>query len=326
MYQLNAEHENSNFQVLGRLVMMGIFSALLCFSIFMTVFTPYPLGLSSVLYGRAKGAVVAFIGLITCYFSLKVWGQDLTVFFFFILSIAISFALSEVVRREINPIKGIVGVGVIITSLVSGFIFIGTLSTEETIKERLTVEFKKIQPLLEEQRKKVEAAGDSQPFELEALLAQPNLMAQTVIENAPSIFLVGLFIMLWANLFLLLKSNRLVKRMNDAKYSENFLLDFKMPDQTIWFVIVSLALTIWGEEIGPWFSIIGMTSLKTLGVFYFFQGFGIYLAFLDFLKLTGFFRSLMVVITVLTAGQVLAVVGLADMFVNFKKLMKRKED
>jgi hypothetical protein len=326
MYQLNAEQENSSFQVLSRLVMMGIFSALLCFSVFMTVFTPYPLGLSSVLYGRAKGAVVAFIGLITCYFSLKVWGQDLTIFFFFILSVAISSALSEVVKREINPIKGIIAVGVTLTVVVSGLVYIGSISTEETIKERLTIEFKKIQPLLEEQRKKVEASGESQPFEMEALLAQPKLMAQTVIENAPSIFLVGLFIMLWTNLFLLLKSNRLVKKMNDCKYSERYLLDFKMPDQTIWFVIVSLALAIWGDELGPWFSIIGMTSLKTLGVFYFFQGFGIYLAFLDFLKLTGFFRSLMVVITVLTAGQVLAVVGLADMFVDFKKLMTRKED
>jgi hypothetical protein len=326
MYQLNAEHENSSFQVLGRLVMMGIFSALLCFSVFMTVFTPYPLGLSSVLYGRAKGAAVAFIGLITCYFSLKVWGQDLTIFFFFILSVGISFALSEVVRREINPIKGIIAVGITLTVLVSGLVYVGSLSTELTLKERLSIEFEKIQPMLEEQRKKVEASGESQPFEVEALLAQPDLMAQTVIENAPSIFLVGLFIMLWANLFLLLKSNRLVNKMNDCKYSETYLLNFKMPDQTIWFVIVSLALAIWGGELGPWFSIIGMTSLKTLGVFYFFQGFGIYLAFLDFLKLTGFFRSLMVVITVLTAGQVLAVVGLADMFVDFKKLMTKKED
>ncbi|MAX67562.1 MAG: hypothetical protein CME66_11555, partial [Halobacteriovoraceae bacterium] len=56
------------------------------------------------------------------------------------------------------------------------------------------------------------------------------------------------------------------------------------------------------------------------------QGFGIYLAFLDYLRLTGIIRSIMVVITVLSAPQILAVLGVADVFVNFKKLMTKRKD
>lgn len=326
MHHLNAEEENSGIQVLGRLVMMGVLSTLLCFSLFMTIFTPYPVGLSSVLYGRVRGMITALVGVVTCFIALQAFGQDFSVFFFFIVSMLIALGLGEIVHREINPIKGILAMGSIITFVVSGVIYLGTISTEKTIKEQLIVEFEKVQPLFEQQKKQIEASGESQPFEIEALFGQPSLLADKVIENAPSYFLMSLFITLWINLFLLLKSDRLVKRMNNSKYGEQYLLNFKMPEQTVWIVIVLLALSMWGDQVGPWVSVVSLTCLKTLGVFYFFQGFGIYLAFLDFLKITGFIRSFLVVLTVFTAGQILAVVGLADMFINFKKLMVRKED
>ncbi len=326
MYQTNVENENSGIQILGRLSMMGFFSTLLCFSLFMTVFTPYPLGLASVLYGRVKGAIATLIGIVTCFVSLKLWGQDFTVFFFYLVSVGISFGISEIIHRDINPMKGIVALGAVITFVVSGFIYLGTVNSSTTIKEELVIEFEKIQPIFEAQKKRMEAAGESQPYEVEALLTQPKLLADYAIENGPSVFLMALFVTLWVNLFLLLKSNRMVKKMSSKKYSEEYLLNFKMPDNAIWFVILFLALSIWGDQVTPWISIVALTCLKTLGVFYFFQGFGIYLAFLDLLKLTGFFRSLMVVTTVFIAGQVLAIIGLADMFVDFKKLMKRKED
>jgi hypothetical protein len=305
--------------------MMGVFSILLCVSLLMSVFTPYPRGLSSVLYGRTKGAIVSFIALIGCFILVEFVFNDIILLVFFITSIAIAFSLAEVVIREINPIRGILAIGLVLTAMASSVLFLSTVQSDKPLKDLLVIEIEKMKPILAEQKKKVQASGSSDAFEVEALLSQPKLLADEVIQQAPSYFFVGIFVMLWANLFLLLKSNRLINKMNDCKYSELYLLNFKVPDQAIWVVIGSLALVLLGDSLGPWYAVIGMTLLKTLGVFYFFQGFGIYLAFLDFVKLTGFFRTLLIVITVLTAGQILAVVGLADMFVNFKKLMKKKD-
>ncbi len=60
-------------------------------------------------------------------------------------------------------------------------------------------------------------------------------------------------------------------------------------------------------------------------MFYFFQGFGLYISFLNFMGLGGFLRAVLVIATVITANEVLAIFGLFDMFVNFRKYMKRKD-
>ena len=70
---------------------------------------------------------------------------------------------------------------------------------------------------------------------------------------------------------------------------------------------------------------IGLTGLSTLGVFYFFQGFGIYLAFLDSFKVTGFVRTLLVVATVMMANKMIAIIGLLDMFLDFKKMINKND-
>lgn len=322
MYQteLNAK-DSINW---GRLIMMGVLPVLLCLSIFLSVFTPFPSGLSYVMYGRAKGLIASAITLVVCFLFVKFAIVDVFIFIFIIISLVIAISLAEIVIREFEPMLGIIIIGVALSLTVAGLFAVSVSQSEKTLKEQIVVEFKKIQPLLEEQKKKIQDSDVNNAFEVQALLSQPELLADKVIKEAPSYFFVGLFVVLWANLFLLLKSNRLVDKVK-GKYTEMYLLNFKMPDQAIWFVIVALALVLWGDSLGEWYSTIGMTFLKTIGVFYFFQGFGIYLGFLDFIKLTGFFRSLLVVFTVFSAGQILAVVGLADMFIDFKKLMTKKD-
>ncbi|MBT4792882.1 MAG: hypothetical protein HON90_15005, partial [Halobacteriovoraceae bacterium] len=213
MNQTDIQLENSSG--LGKLIMMGVFSLLLCMSILMSVFTPYPIGLSSVLYGRLKASLVAFVALIVCYTLVGSMFQDISIFIFFAFSIAIAFGLAEVVLREVNPISGIIGLGILVTVFSSMVVFISMSSSDKTIKGLLISEFEKIQPLLEEQKKKMQASGEKGSFEVEALLSQPELLAEKVLAEAPSYFFIGVFVMLWANLFLLLKSNRLVKKMNN---------------------------------------------------------------------------------------------------------------
>ena len=101
-------------------------------------------------------------------------------------------------------------------------------------------------------------------------------------------------------------------------------MQFKMSDFFIWPVILAFLLAFSGTyyDLGSeWYEIIGMTALKVFGVFYFFQGFGIYSSFLDAFNVRGFLRSLLMVFTIIAAYWMLALIGMFDTFVNFRKLI-----
>lgn len=311
---------------IARLLMMGVTSVLLCLSFLMSVFTPYPLALSSILYGRNLGIAVAVFASIVCFFVASSLFQDLFLFIFYILAATMALLIAEVIRRDIDPMKGILSIGVSATVLASSALFMTVQVHDKSIKELLVTEFSRIAPLLEAQVKKIKATGTGNTQEIEALLSDPNLLAIEAIKQVPSFFLIGLFVMLWLNTFLMLKSNRLLVMKDNAKFSELDLLKFRMPEYFIWGVVLALICLIWGEGLNLWLPAVGMTLLKVLGVFYFFQGFGIYIGFLDHIKLKGFFRTLLIVLTVLTANQAIAIIGLFDMFVNFKKFFKEKNN
>merc|ERR1711935_1210438 len=152
--------------------------------------------------------------------------------------------------------------------------------------------------------------GESkEAFEALALLNQPELIVDQVLKEAPSWFFITTFLVLWLNLFLVLKSNRIARKWGRDQYSEFELLNIKVPDHMIWPVILSLLLTLFGDKLGVWYPVIGLNLLKCLGIFYFFQGFGIYIAFLDYVRISGFIRTVLIMLTVFTAFQVMALIG-----------------
>ncbi len=312
------------------MLMLGGFSVLLCLSILMSIFTPYPLGLSSIVHGRTKGFVTIGIAGLLCFGVLSLGVSDPDFYFFYLttfcVSLVIALGLVEIIKREINPFIGILALGVCITIGAAGGIVSYLDHVDKSLNTVVIEEIKKRQLVLEE----LKAANTKEekaevPFELEALLAQPEVVAEALVKQLPATFLVWVFVMLWVNLFLMLKSHRIMAGTKNYSYNEMHLLSFKMPDKGVWFVIVFLVMGAFGEQVNPWLSTVGTTLLHVIGVFYFFQGFGIYLAFLDFVRLTGVMRTVLVVLTVMSAGQILAVIGLADMFIDFRKLMKKNK-
>jgi uncharacterized protein YybS (DUF2232 family) len=326
------EQVNDNSFGLLRSVMMGLFSAVLFMTVFLTIFVPYPIAITYVLYGRLKAVAVFCIGLTTVYFLAGPTTNEffiMTLYFVFgggSLVVA-GFGLAEIVKREIHPIKGIFIIAGLIT-LMNVFV-LTTYSnlSGKPIKVSLTQSLEELQPWFKKNIEDMKEAGQENVFEFEAVFTQPEIMVDKFIEHGPSSYVEFLFLMLWMNLFLLLKGNRLVKTMNNCKYSEMTLMNFKMPEPFVWVVIGSLLVHLGGTYFEILFlTIIGMVFLKGLGVFYFFQGFDIYLSFLSFMKVTGLIRTFLIIITVFSAWPLLVCIGLADMFVNFKKLMVKKDE
>ena len=126
-------------------------------------------------------------------------------------------------------------------------------------------------------------------------------------------------------MFMVLKSRRLLFSGNDYPHSEKNLLQFQVPFALVPLLIVGLVLAVWGKDLGQlWYEDAGMNIIKCLGLFYFFQGFGVLSDLLSFLGILGFWRSIVVMAVVFIASTFVAAVGLFDNWFDFRKYFVKK--
>ena len=294
----------------------------------MAVFAPFPLALSIILYGRMKGLLVGLAGLITSFAFVSVLYGDLTLFGLYLCVFVFGVAIAEIVLRGITPVKGMLGFGLGFLLLLAGSfgMLMNTLKT--TPKEFIIQQLESSADKIAEQKKAIELSGGKDSIQVLQLLDRPDLLANEMIESFPSYLFIGVFLMLWFNMFLALKSRRLLFSGQDYPYTEKDLLNFKVPFGFIIVLALALVLAIWGDSFGTLpLESIGFTIIKCLGIFYFFQGFGVFSDLLNFLGITGFFRSLIVMITIFMANYLIAAAGLFDNWFDFRRyFVKRKTE
>lgn len=304
----------------SRLLLLGLSSVLLCVSFVMSVFAPFPLALAIILYGRTKGLLVGVLGLVlSMVFALFVH-RDLTLFGFYACVFIFGIGIAEIVKRGISPVKGIVIFGLSFILLISVGFLSSVKNKNVTVEQYVLQQLEQNSDKLAELKKNVAASNQEDSIEFQQMLDRPDLIAKGMIEALPGYFFVGVFLMLWFNMFLVLKSRRLLLSANDYPYSEKNLLNFKVPFGFVMLLAVGLALAIWGKEIGYQYSeAIGFTIVKCLGLFYFFQGFGVFSDLLSFLGIMGFFRSIIVMVVIFMANYLIAAAGLFDNWFDFRK-------
>lgn len=314
---------------IGRMVMMSILSIILVCSVYFTVFTPYPLGLAIILFGRKIGFSVIGLALAAFLLITVNYIEEYSVFILYLLSACVGVVVGEIILRRVNPIRGMV---IALTSFVlffGGIYLSQKTAIDHTIKQSLLEKIEVLKPVFENQIEELKSSSErsssTSAAALETVFNEPGPFIDNIINKAPGYIVMGVILMLWLNTFLLLKSQRLVKNAEDNKYSEKDLLNFKMPDQFIFPVLIGLGMYMWGEGLGAWAPQFGLIIIQILGIFYFFQGFGLYTAYLDFYKIRGILRSILMVITIMIAYEMIAFIGLFDMFINFRKYLKKRD-
>ena len=227
------------------------------------------------------------------------------------------------------PVKGIVATGAMILVFLAAVFLYVDMNIENGVKQ-LIIDEVIPQFQSEEKLKELKTSGRADTLQFEALLRKPELMAEEILRTIPSLVSVAVFVTLWVNMFFALRLRRVIVPLSARKrYTEKVLTNFKMPDQFVWLVIATLAVYL-GAEYGivefldEGVKAIAQTAMFVLGVFYFFHGFGIYLYFLDAMKIYGFFRSFLVVTTVFMLSWGVAIIGVADTFIDFKNLLNKK--
>lgn len=308
----------------SKLLFLGVASLLLSISVFLSVFTALPIALAAVLYGRKSAYGLGF----GCLVLAGILNPSFGLLYF--LSYVVAIIISEIAIRNVDPIKGIFKSGSMIIAIVISAIAITIAQADKPVKEILVTELQKsINPILEqiEKRQKSDNSLSSQQ-ELQNidLLRNPEKIADMVIKDFPRRFFIGVFFVLWANTFILLRSRRKYLMGRELSYNEKRLLNFKVPEFGVWILIPAMALYLYGEKLSPVMPHVGLTVVTCLGVFYFFQGFGIYLKFLDKFKIYGFFRTILVILTVTMMDWIVALIGLFDLWIDFSKYYESKEN
>jgi len=311
----------------GRLLILGASSVILCLSFIMTVFAPFPLALAHILYGRFLGIITGVAGLVVSFAVAKFLYADLTLFWFYVLVFLFAVGIAEILKKNISPVKGMVVFGLGFIALFGALSF-GYFSSQNTTPKAFVLEQIELsKDKISEQKKLMEQSSDKDSFAALQLLDNPEMLATELIRSFPSYFFIGVFLMLWFNMFLSLKSRRLLLSGHDYPYSERNLLNFKVPFGFVFVLIAGLVIAIWGKDMGIPYEGLGLTIIKCLGIFYFFQGFGVFSDLLSFLGIAGLFRSLIVMLVILMANYLIAIAGLFDNWFDFRKyFVKQKID
>jgi len=325
---MNAEVMPTPQLTTGRLLLLGVSSVILCVSFIMSVFAPFPLALAVIMYGRVKGYLTGLAGLALSFlFASAVYG-DLTLFGFYICVFIFGIGIAEIVMRGKHPVKGMVSFGLGFILLVAGAFTMMMSSLKTTPREFIIEQIEKSADKIAEQKKAVEMSGDKDSIQVLQLLDRPDLLAKEMMESFPSYFFMGVFLMLWFNTFLVLKSRRLLFSGQEFSYDEKCLLNFQVLFGYVLILLVGLVLAVWGEKFGTLpYETIGFTIIKCMGIFYFFQGFGVFSELLNFIGIGGFARTLIVMITIFMGSYLIAVAGLFDNWFEFRKyFVKRKTE
>lgn len=324
-------HNFTNFDTrasVGKLLFLAIIAVALCSFGPMSVFAPVPLILAFLLYGRMTtlflgGVSAGILWLLSMKFTqlpFLLVGMYLTAFLYAVL-------VAEVIFRNMDPVKGLVRAGAILVTILGVSLFwydqLGHNPLKTQILRGIETTFSKVK----ESNKEVIATGGEEGRAVADMLSRPQELANEIYGILPSIVFIFVFVGLWISLYMTLRNSLIWRYKNLYTYSLRDLIHFKAPDFFVYPLIVSLVLMLGADYgLGKTASVVGGNLLYCLGVFYLFQGFGIYSDFLQYLRIRGFVKTMFIVFTVVMAFKFLAILGMFDLWFDFRKYLKNTEN
>ena len=295
----------------------------------LSILAPVPFAFAILMAGKLKGLVFAGI-FSTAITTLSIYIPD------FIGPIAkgsLLFAVlglffAEIILRKIPPIRGFITLGVFLNVLFGAFLGLTTLfsdfSPKKVVEENVTKAIVELKASEKINSIKAEEGEDARV--LMDMINNPQTLVDKILTWLPAGIFVTIFLTVWICSFVILKKSLFWRNRVEYPFGIKDFLRFKVPEFFVYPLILSLALTLGGEYLmGERGTIIGENLLYCVGIFYFFQGLGIFIDLLDFLKVFGLLRIMMASITFLFAWRVLVIAGIFDLWINFRKFFKKNK-
>ena len=309
---------------MGRIFMAGFISLFFTSIIPFVLFAPIPLTFIFLREGRQMGIVAGVVLCVSALFLshggiLPQYSGMLS-----ILSLIFAVLLSEIFYKKIHPISGLFKYG---SGMLAGFgllFFVLSFQDGFSIKKEISDKVFDTMEILKKEKGDHLFQDKEHEKEFKEVLNNPQILADQLYAWLPAGLFVSTFLVLWLGIFFTLRGSLFWNSTLSYPHTIDKLIKFKVPDFFVWVLILALVLVLGGEYIvGEKGAFVGMNLLYCLGVFYFFQGFGVYLDFLSNLKILGFFRNLLIIFMVVMGLKILVLVGIFDYWMDFRRFFNK---
>lgn len=312
---------------LGKLAFLVSIAMLLVFTgTIMLLFAAIPLSISFLLYGKKKAFAANGIVLATCA-GLMMTSQAFVIpFVGYCTALIFGYLVASVIWRNESPVYGAVKNGLIVLAVIFTTLGAVELKYPGLIKTSITDTVVKQATALHKGFSKTVGAQGEVIRLLEDLMEKPSTMVDQFITYGAGSIVMLIFLTFWVGVFIVLKNAPVWRSFQSYDYSSKNMVNFRMPFEMVWPLIAGLALCVshvYGVT-GNWANVIGTNLLISLGVFYFFQGIGIFTELLTYWKIQGFFRTMFVLFVAMTSYELLAIAGVLDTWINFRKFINKK--
>ncbi len=313
----------------GKLIFLGALSVVLSSFTPFFLLAPAPLAFAFLLFGPLRTVAVALFFTVLIFALVFKTGLSLVSGGVFLLALAYAAIVYIIIKRKMNPVTGLMRYGFGIVGLAATTIGVGVWSAGISLKPYLlqvvTTGINEIKSNAEYGQ--LVSKGGEDIRALQDMMQDPNGIVQELLQWSPSALFVMVILTLWISLFVVLRNSSVWSSNRPYPFDVNTLINFKAPDFLLYGLIAGLAFAAGGDLIaGEWLQIVGMNILYAVGVFYFFQGVGVFLELLNSLKILGLFRSIIVVFTIFSAWKMVALIGLFDNWFNFRKFFKKNNE
>ncbi|TNF31467.1 MAG: DUF2232 domain-containing protein [Deltaproteobacteria bacterium] len=314
----------------GKLLFLGVISLALAASGPLSLFAAVPMVMAFLLYGRGKAFMLGGIVIGLTFVLARLVPELSHLWGIFAVVLLNAVLISEIIFRKWPPSKGLIVMGFSLVLFIGAITLGLSLTSEQSLSAQIeagvtsalnTIKSSKENQVLLD-------SGDERAQALKEVIDNPKIVVNQIINWSPSVIFVGTFFGLWVSLFLVLRNSLIWRDRHGYPFGLSDLVKFRVPDFAVWPLIVGLVLFVGSTYLGmgEMGEVIGGNILLCLAVFYFFQGFGIYIDTLNFFGIFGLFRTLMIMTTLFMAWQLIVFAGLFDTWVDFRKYLVKKNN
>lgn len=324
--KMRSKELDSNFSLL---IFLQIFAVVLCFVVPFSLFAPVPIAIALLLYGRLPSLFFsALIAAIVWYLTMR-FPTNVGAFLsgVHLVSVFCGVLISEVISRNLNPIKGLMITGFTFVLITAGIIVVNDRVGTVKLKGQITQAVDQFVKELKENNKEQLSKNNEEARIINGLVSNPSQIVDGIYKFVPAIIFVSIFFAIWVALYLTLRMAKVWRYKNLYAFSTRDLISFKTPDFFVYPLIASLVLYVGSDHgFGKDSEVIGLNLLYSLGVFYLFQGFGVFYDFLTFLRIGGVFKTAMLTFVMVTSFKFLALIGIFDLWFDFRKYFIKKNN
>ena len=311
-----------------KLMLFCATSVAMCLSVFLAPLAVLPLAPMFLMTERNKGLLVVLFGTMSVLFlSWGIFGRTYLVWVYVFSSI-LALMLAEGVKRNIQPVRAV---------FLSAFAILGGISLIIVswplwhhgvgIREYLIQEVAILARQVAANSGPFTAGAGAQSEMILDKLKNPEAFVDGVLPMVPATIWMCVFVWAWVHQLLLLRTARFLPGGAGYTWGIENQMTWKTPEVMVWAVILCFLGVLLGDRVTVFpVAVISLEFLRAIAVFYFFQGFGVYSRFLDWIRIPGLFKTALVVMVVVLAAWSLALMGIFDTWFDFSKFFKKKNE